>query len=455
MNERLKERRIKSGIPPSQEFTPANQPQADGEAQRKKEWDEWIALNKQLNERQIQSGITPSQEFVIPQNESLPENISLPTDPPSALEQKGMKTRFANLTEVTIRKTTQKGETPLHRAAKIGRICDIPKHLLTIELFMARNNSFARETPLHVAARYGHLDKVPKEFLTKETLTASTEYEKKESKTGSTPPRTETPLHTAARYGHADQIPKEFLTPEFLSVEASGYRLTVLHQLAYAKKLDLVQDIYANSEMWNLRNSSGQTPREIFNSVIELERRKRERAAWRPPHLTLPIQHDPSRLLPVFSEESLRTIEVKSSNWKETYIVNLLEYTCTCSLCLEIHSGVPARDFGRLCKPIIIALREKNLVTQLPPIARGIAENGYPDAFGVYPGRFANDLNGNPIYITGKNYDGWISVFALRRQDGVNFYRFGYNINSKNWLQTFGSGLFYRRHPKIDESILY
>lgn len=138
-----------------------------------------------------------------------PTSFSSVVNPPApALEQKEIKTRFANLTEVTIRKTTQKGETPLHRAAKIGRICDIPRHLLQTELFMARNNSFARETPLHVAARYGQLDKVPKEFLTKETLTASTEYEKKESKTGSTPPRTETPLHTAARYGHADQIPK-------------------------------------------------------------------------------------------------------------------------------------------------------------------------------------------------------------------------------------------------------
>jgi len=136
---------------------------------------------------------------------------------------------------------------------------------------MARNNSFARETPLHLAARYGHLDTVPKEFLTKETLTASTEYERKESKTGPTPPRTETPLHYAVRYGHADQIPKEFLTPEFLSIEASGYRLTVLHQLAYAKQLDLVPEIHANSEMWNLKDSQGRTPREILESEIERE----------------------------------------------------------------------------------------------------------------------------------------------------------------------------------------
>src|SRR5579862_4356401 len=185
--------------------------------------------------------------------------------------RKPVRTNLSKLTKETIRTKTQTGDTPLHRAAKTGRISEIPRHLLTTELFMARNNSFSRETPLHLAAQYGHLDKVPKEFLTKETLTASTEYERKESKTGLTPPRTETPLHVAARYGHADQIPKEFLTPEFLSIEASGYRLTVLHQLAYAKRLDLVPDIYANSEMWNLKNSQGLTPREVLESVIQRE----------------------------------------------------------------------------------------------------------------------------------------------------------------------------------------
>jgi hypothetical protein len=181
------------------------------------------------------------------------------------------RTNLSKLTEETIRAKTQSGDTPLHRAAKTGRISEIPRHLLKAELFMARNNSFSKETPLHLAARYGHLNKVPKEFLTRETLTASTEYEKRESKTGSTPPRTETPLHTAAQYGYADQIPKEFLTPEFLSIEASGYRLTVLHQFAYSKSLDLIPEIYANSGMWNLRNSSGQTPREVFESVIQNE----------------------------------------------------------------------------------------------------------------------------------------------------------------------------------------
>ncbi len=186
-------------------------------------------------------------------------------------EQRLVRTNLSKLTEETIRARTQKGDTPLHRAAKTGRISEIPRHLLTTELFMVTNYSFHPETPLHLAARYGHLDKVPKEFLTKETLTASTEYVKKESKTGPTPPRTMTPLHTAALYGHGDQIPKEFLTPELLCIEATGYRQTVLHYFAMSKSLDLIPQIYANSEMWNLKDSNGQTPHSILEGLIERE----------------------------------------------------------------------------------------------------------------------------------------------------------------------------------------
>jgi ankyrin repeat protein len=469
-------------------LTPANQPQADREAQHKREWDEWIALNERLAERRIKSGIPPSEGIAgETQNGNLPGNVPIsekeprqhyqmycplcgePIEIPTAsvgqkkacphchseivpvfftkIRRKKARSSFAVLTEETIRAKTQTGDTPLHRAAKAGRISEIPSHLLTAELFMLRNNSGA--TPTHFAAKSGNLDKVPKEFLTKETLTASLIYDNA------------TPLHLAIEYGHADQIPKEFLTPEFLSIQSGNHGYTVLHNLAHAKKLDLVPNIYADSPMWNLRNAFGQTPRDVSNSVIEREQRERERAAWRPPRLTLPVQHDPSRLLPVFYDESLRAIEIKSTDWTKTYIVNLLDYTCTCQLCLEIHSGVPARDFGRLCKHIIMALRGKNLVAQLPPIARGIVENGYPyAAFGIYPGRFATDLNGNPIYITAPNYDGWLNVFALRRRDGVNYYRYGYNVKTGVWNYSDRSGTICHDRvgsPKlnVDTALLY
>lgn len=250
------------------------------ERQKKEEF-----LREQLKESQKPSDKITSEEVTI-QEAGKPKNVhpyeftipardaqNLPKRPPPTTGKKQVRSKLSQLTEDTIRKKTQTGDTPLHRAAKQGRIDEIPKHLLSIGLFLITN--FRDQTPVHVAARYGTLDKVPPEFLSKETMTASTEYgeslvyTRKESKTGTTPPKTQSPLHTAVRYGNADQIPKQFLAPEFLSIQASGYRLTVLHELAYASRLDLVPDIYASSEMWNLRNSSGQTPRDIVQANIE------------------------------------------------------------------------------------------------------------------------------------------------------------------------------------------
>ena len=322
---------------------------------------------------------------------------------PKSLEQIRVRTNLPKLTEETIRTRTKTGDTPLHRAAKLGRIDEIPKHLLTVELFSVKNC------------------------------------------------RHETPIDAAVRFGQLDKIPKELLTPEILSI-AIEYYSTVLHQLAYAKRLDLIPDIYADSVMWNLRNNLGETPRDVFNRMIEQERIQRERKSWVPPRLTLPIQTELTKLLPAFSDESLRLIHIRATTSADIYTVNLLDYTCNNPLCLEIHSGVPLRDFGRLCKHIILALRQKNLVRQLPPIARGIVENGLPyDAYGIYPGYFQNDRNGNPMYITGPNYDGWVSVFALRRRNGVNYYRFGYNTKSNDCLQTMTStgAAFYRTRPAI------
>jgi hypothetical protein len=189
--------------------------------------------------------------------------------PPPVLKQKRARIPLSQLTEVTIRSKTQSADTPLHRAAKNGEINAIPTHLLRTELFMVKNN--AGETPLHVAARHGHLDQVPPQFLTKETLTTTTSPHYAPNGvyfTGSGyEARTETVLHVAARCGHAEQIPKEFLSPEFLSIEAPGYRTTVLHELAYSQRLDLVPDIYTDSEMWNLRDSQGRTARDILKDV--------------------------------------------------------------------------------------------------------------------------------------------------------------------------------------------
>src|SRR6185437_484949 len=82
----------------------------------------------------------------------------------AAMKTSGVKktsggTRFAKLTEQSIRCTTKSGNTPLHRAAKLGKLHEIPRHLLRIELFLARNldqQNTPHRTPLHLAAMYGH-----------------------------------------------------------------------------------------------------------------------------------------------------------------------------------------------------------------------------------------------------------------------------------------------------------
>jgi hypothetical protein len=195
-------------------------------------------------------------------------------------EEKTVRTNLSKLTEETIKKKTQAGDTPLHRAAKIGRIFEIPDNLLSIELFTAKNNN--GDTPLHLAARFGVLNQIPRQFLTKETLTMRT-----------SPPRapngvyftgsgyealTPTVLHDAASSGHADQIPKEFLTPEFLFIEATGHQQTVLEHIIKSERLDVLPKDFSNSELWNLKDSKGQTPRRIFEMLME---REAQLAAWR------------------------------------------------------------------------------------------------------------------------------------------------------------------------------
>ena len=325
----------------------------------------------------------------MPANPSASSGPIVNSPTPAQGESKAWKSaikKLSALTAETIRVKSSAGNTPLHLAAKNGHIDLIPSHLLTEELFMDRNRE--GNTPLHIAAMQGNLYQVPRQFLTKKTLTIPNSTWTTGSGYEAHGP---TALYAAAVSGYVDQIPREFFIPEFLLIETTGYKNTLLQLLVKNKRLDLLPDNYANSELWNRRNVSGLTPRDILGNLIgqeaqfeilkaEHEQRDRERAAWRPPRFAGLTQTDPSKLLPIFFDESLHSIQIQSSDLTKTYIVNLLDYTCTCPLCIEVHSGVPQRDFGRLCKHIILALRRYNLVQNLPPIARAIAENGSPDA---------------------------------------------------------------------------
>jgi len=150
-----------------------------------------------------------------------------------------------------------------------------------------------------------------------------------------------------------------------------------------------------------------------------------------------------SLLLPEITDESLKAIQVRSSDGEHYYSVNLMDYTCTCPSFIQVHSAAPPRDVGRLCKHICWELKRPEILPRLDPICLAMVREG----FGIYPGRLDRDNNGNPIYITGVNTQGWLNVFALKRRDGKTYYRFGYNVNEGRWA--------YGSRPKINEAILY
>ena len=161
---------------------------------------------------------------------------------------------LSQLSEVTIRGRTKSGDTPLHRAAKTGKFDEIPKHLLQIELFLAKNSR--EETPLHFAAKHGHLNQIPSEFLTTETLTALDYYGR-------------TPLHIAADYRHIDQIPKEFLTSAMLSRPTKNFTSnTILHFAAATNTLDLLPSECITSELLQIKNGYGWTALETLKAHL-------------------------------------------------------------------------------------------------------------------------------------------------------------------------------------------
>ena len=55
------------------------------------------------------------------------------------------------------------GNTPVHAAAKYGRLRDLPAHVLTAELLTLKNDS--GYTPLHHLAYGGHLYQLPRGLL--------------------------------------------------------------------------------------------------------------------------------------------------------------------------------------------------------------------------------------------------------------------------------------------------
>ena len=227
--------------------------------------------------------------------------------------------KLSQLTDKRIRRRSVLGETPVHRAAKLGAICAIPNHLLKAEMFMIKNKS--GDTPLHIAARNGTMGAISKHFISTEALAQKND-------SGDTPLHVaakfgmirnipgcflnaglfagrnddgeaplhiaarcgymyqvptvfltmenlmiwdncgETPLHVAARCGEMCRIPKKLLTPDLLILPTRNSRAnTTFHLLASLNRLDVVPECAIAPEMWNLRNGDGLSPRDVLLSA--------------------------------------------------------------------------------------------------------------------------------------------------------------------------------------------
>jgi putative phage-type endonuclease len=156
------------------------------------------------------------------------------------------KSRLHKLTSETIRQTTKGGDLPLHRGARNGTFDEIPRELLTVDLFLAQNND--GETALHAAARKCNLHQIPPEFFTRETLSVTEKWGR-------------TPLHIAAEFGCLAQMPAEILTPQLLSMRTkNGGENSVIHEAARSNLLDQIPSELLTRELLEQRNAYGETP---------------------------------------------------------------------------------------------------------------------------------------------------------------------------------------------------
>jgi len=127
------------------------------------------------------------------------------------------------------------GNTPVHLAARYGRLNQVPQSVLTSKNMLIQND--VGWNVLHFATRYGSLAQLPQHVFTAENLLAKDNRHWTPLHAISTNGRDFnhlphnlltvanmmvgdkggwTPLHACAKYGHLDQVPKLVLTVETL-----------------------------------------------------------------------------------------------------------------------------------------------------------------------------------------------------------------------------------------------
>jgi putative phage-type endonuclease len=183
----------------------------------------------------------------------------------------------------------------LHRGARNGTLEQIPKELLTLELFLIQNHE--GQTALHVAAHKCTLRQVPEAFVTSQTLSVKDQFNRTPlhiaAYYGSLDqlPNPEcitlenlsvkdgfgrTPVHIAAQHGHLNQLPLHLLTPEVLAMETDNpHRQSVLHVAARNGSWNQIQSSLLTPSLLAQQNAYGETPLQTleFNRPTEKQMR--------------------------------------------------------------------------------------------------------------------------------------------------------------------------------------
>lgn len=144
------------------------------------------------------------------------------------------------------------GKTPLHTAARMGYLHQVPTRMLTPKYLLCGPPH--TDSALHIATRAGFLQQIPERVLTTELLLAQNHEGL-------------TALFIASISGHLDHIPKALLTQKALlaSVGRSNCQgsSTALHAAATIGEIKKIPPEILTAEVLLTPNSDGHTPIEL------------------------------------------------------------------------------------------------------------------------------------------------------------------------------------------------
>lgn len=135
------------------------------------------------------------------------------------------------------------GLTPLHEAARCGKLGCVPVEILKKYIVIQDKDGW---TPLHAAALSRRLSDVPSSCLTSENMTVKDKYG-------------ETPLHYAVKQGQLELVLEEVLTVENISI-GDNAGVTPLHWAALGGRLSQLPEAVLTPANLLIENASGESP---------------------------------------------------------------------------------------------------------------------------------------------------------------------------------------------------